>query len=103
LCARHALGIWSERLWPREVASNRIAEGKGARREAESTRIIGRFFEVGIMRQGVPGWRAWRRALTGKGWWRMAGSPQATEAMTIQWFKDHKLATLTERDLTLQH
>jgi RNA-directed DNA polymerase len=52
---------------------------------------------------GVPEWRAWLLALSGKGWWRMAGSPQATEAMSIQWFKDQKLVSLTERYLTLQH
>jgi len=52
---------------------------------------------------GVPEWRAWRLALSGKGWWRMAGSPQATEAMSIQWFRDQKLVSLTERYLALQH
>jgi RNA-directed DNA polymerase len=36
---------------------------------------------------GVPEWRAWILALSGKGWWRMAGSPPAHEAMPIAWFK----------------
>ena len=31
---------------------------------------------------GVPARRAWLLALSGKGWWRKAGSPQAQEAMT---------------------
>ena len=35
---------------------------------------------------GVPEWRAWRLALSGKGWWRMAGSPSAHEAMPTKWF-----------------
>ena len=52
---------------------------------------------------GVPEWRAWRLALSGKGWWRMAGSPQATEAMTLQWFKEQGLVSLTDRYLELQH
>lgn len=44
---------------------------------------------------GVPQWRAWLLALSGKGWWRMAGSPQATEAMTIAWFDKLGLIRLT--------
>ena len=46
---------------------------------------------------GVPEWRAWLLALSGKGWWRKAGSPQAAEAMTIAWFKSQGLVSLTER------
>lgn len=52
---------------------------------------------------GVPKRRAWLLAKSGKGWWRMAGSPQATEAMTLQWFQDRRLANLTDRYLELQH
>ena len=52
---------------------------------------------------GVPERRAWLLALSGKGWWRMAGSPQAAEAMTIQWFRDQGLLSLAERYATLQH
>jgi hypothetical protein len=33
----------------------------------------------------------------------MAGSPAAHEAMGLQWFKEQKLVSLTERYLTLQH
>lgn len=40
-----------------------------------------------LMHRGVPQWRAWLLAKSGKGWWRMAGSPPATEAMTIQWLQ----------------
>jgi RNA-directed DNA polymerase len=43
---------------------------------------------------GVPEWRAWILALSGKGWWRMAGSPQAAEAMTIAWFDRQELVSL---------
>ncbi len=51
---------------------------------------------------GVPEWRAWLLGLSGKGWWRMAGSPQAAEAMTLAWFKDQGLVCLTERYAVLQ-
>jgi RNA-directed DNA polymerase len=51
---------------------------------------------------GVPEWRAWILALSGKGWWRMAGSPPAAEAMTLQWFKEQGLVSLTERYLALR-
>ncbi len=51
---------------------------------------------------GVPEWRAWMLALTGKGWWRMALSYQATEAMTLAWFEKQGLLSLTNRYLALQ-
>jgi len=35
----------------------------------------------------VPGDRAWTTAASGKGWWRMAASPAAHEAMNTAWFK----------------
>jgi RNA-directed DNA polymerase len=43
---------------------------------------------------GVPEWRAWILALSGKGWWKLAGSPQAAEAMTIAWFDRQGLVSL---------
>lgn len=52
---------------------------------------------------GVPAWRAWLLALSGKGWWRMAGTPQACEAMNLTWFQTQGLVRLTERYATLQH
>lgn len=52
---------------------------------------------------GVPARRAWILALSGKGWWRMAGTPQACEAMNLTWFKTQGLVCLTERYATLQH
>jgi len=50
-----------------------------------------------LQRLGVPKWRSWLLALSGKGWWRKAGSPQAAEAMTNAWFKSQGLTSLTER------
>jgi len=55
-----------------------------------------------LQRLEVPEWRAWRLAVSGKGWWRMAGSPQAAEAMTIQWFQELGLVSLTVRYAELQ-
>ena len=54
-----------------------------------------------LMEQGVPEWRSWLLALSGKGWWRMAGSPQASEAMPIKWFQKMGLINLTNRYLLL--
>jgi RNA-directed DNA polymerase len=63
----------------------------------------GRSVTAFLVSLGVPHWRARKLGGSGRGWWRMAGSPQATEAMSIQWFRHHKLVSLTERYLTLQH
>lgn len=54
-----------------------------------------------LMEQGVPEWRSWLLALSGKGWWRMSGTPQAHEAMSIQWFEKVGLINLTNRYLLL--
>jgi RNA-directed DNA polymerase len=51
---------------------------------------------------GVPEWRAWLLALSGKGWWRMACTPQASEAMTIAWFKEQGLVSLVDRYVALK-
>jgi RNA-directed DNA polymerase len=55
-----------------------------------------------LQRLGVPERSAWRLALSGKGWWRKAGSPQACQAMTIAWFREQGLVNLTERYVELQ-
>ena len=52
---------------------------------------------------GVPERRAWLLALSGKGWWRMSGSPQANEAMSINWFKEMGLTDLIQRYLVLNN
>jgi len=52
---------------------------------------------------GVPTKRSWLLALTGKGWWRMAGSPQAAEAMSNAWFETQGLVRLAARHAALQH
>lgn len=52
---------------------------------------------------GVPTKRSWLLALTRKGWWRMAGSPQAAEAMSNAWFEAQGLVSLAMRYAALQH
>ena len=93
----------------------RLAEGKThlqrmdewTRRKLRCVRLKqrkrGRSVTAFLVSLGVPRKRARALGGSGRGWWRMAGSPQATEAMTIQWFKDQKLVSLTERYLELQH
>jgi RNA-directed DNA polymerase len=39
-----------------------------------------------LQQQGVVQRRAWLLALSGKGWWRLSGTPQANEAMPNKWF-----------------
>jgi RNA-directed DNA polymerase len=51
---------------------------------------------------GVPEWNAWLLALSGKGWWRKSGSPQAHWAMNKAWFRSKGLVSLSERYAELQ-
>jgi RNA-directed DNA polymerase len=51
---------------------------------------------------GVPEWNAWILALSGKGWWRKAGAPQAQQAMSIAWFRAQGLVSLSGRHAELQ-
>jgi RNA-directed DNA polymerase len=50
----------------------------------------------------VPEWNAWIVALSGKGWWRKSGTPQANQAMSIAWFKEQGLVSLSDRYAELQ-
>jgi len=50
-----------------------------------------------LRKLGVPKLRAWLLALSGKGWWRLSGSPQAAEGMSLAWFKSQGLVSLTSR------
>lgn len=52
---------------------------------------------------GVPKQRARSLGGSGRGWWRLAGSPQAAEAMSLQWFEELGLVSVTARYLKLQH
>jgi RNA-directed DNA polymerase len=48
-----------------------------------------------LRKLGVPEGRAWLLALSGKGWWRKSGSPQAAEGMSLAWFAAQGLVSLT--------
>jgi RNA-directed DNA polymerase len=50
----------------------------------------------------VPEHSAWLLALSGKGWWRKAGSPAAHQAMSTTWFAGLGLVSLTVRYAALQ-
>lgn len=39
-----------------------------------------------LRKLGVPTWRSWLLALSSKGWYHKANSPQAHEAMNLKWF-----------------
>jgi RNA-directed DNA polymerase len=50
-----------------------------------------------LLQLGVPRWRAWIGALSGKGWWRRSGSPPAMEGMNLAWFDSLGLVNLVQR------
>jgi RNA-directed DNA polymerase len=52
---------------------------------------------------GVPQHRSWLTAACGKGWWRMSGTPPANEGLSLQWFREQGLVSLTDRHVTLQN
>jgi group II intron reverse transcriptase/maturase len=49
-----------------------------------------------LKKLGVPTWRCWLVALSGKGWWRLSATPQAQEGMNLEWFKKIGLFDLDE-------
>lgn len=66
-------------------------------KQCKRTRTIAMF----LQECGIPEWRAWILALSGKGWWRMAGSPQAHEAMSTAWFDRLGLVSLARHHAAL--
>lgn len=56
-----------------------------------------------LHRLGVPKWRAWITALSGKGWWRRSGAPSVHEALSTTWFDRLGLCNLERRYVALQH
>jgi RNA-directed DNA polymerase len=50
-----------------------------------------------LQKLGVPRRRAWLLAQSGRGWWRLANSPPATEGMSLAWFKSIGLMNQTTR------
>jgi len=55
-----------------------------------------------LQQWGVPKNRSWTTAACGKGWWRMAHTPAAQQAMSNQWFQNQGLIGLADRYLQLQ-
>jgi RNA-directed DNA polymerase len=56
-----------------------------------------------LHRLGVPKWRAWIGALSGKGWWRLSDSPPMHEAMSLAWFQKLGLISLEARYVMLKN
>ena len=56
-----------------------------------------------LQQLGVPKNQSWTTAACGKGWWRMAQTPAAQQAMSNQWFQASGLVHLLDRYLKLQH
>jgi len=51
---------------------------------------------------GVLEGTSWATALSGKGWWRLADSPAAKQAMDLRWFESLGLVDLVQKYVTLQ-
>jgi len=49
-----------------------------------------------LCRRGLPTWRAWRTALSGKGWYRLACTPVSNQAMNRRWFRSIGLFSLPD-------
>jgi RNA-directed DNA polymerase len=93
----------------------RYAKAKGILRELDSwlrrklrcVRLKQRKRAVSIatflQQLGVPKNQSWTTAACGKGWWRMAQTPAASQAMSNQWFQEQGLASLLARYLELTH
>ncbi|XBH06970.1 group II intron maturase-specific domain-containing protein [Singulisphaera sp. Ch08] len=50
---------------------------------------------------GVPAWNSWATSASGKGWWRLSGSPTAHHAMSTNWFESLGLVNLVQRYVQL--
>jgi RNA-directed DNA polymerase len=88
-CKRHLQ--WLDKWIRRKLRCVRLKQRKRAKPIADFLQSL-----------GVPERNAWMLGLSGKGWWRKAGAPQAQQAMSIAWFKAHGLVSLFERYAELQ-
>ncbi len=66
-------------------------------KQCKSTKTIAEF----LQRLGVPKWRAWIGAASGKGWWRIADTPPAHEGMNAAWFEALGVVSLFQRYVQL--
>ncbi|WP_436323388.1 group II intron reverse transcriptase/maturase [Vibrio cidicii] len=55
-----------------------------------------------LQRQGVTERNAWKLAMSDKGWWRLALSPQLNHAMPLKWFEERGLYSLRDGYETLK-
>ena len=67
-------------------------------KQCKRTKALADFFR----RHGVLERTSWTTALSGKGWWRLAGSPAANQAMDQRWFDSLGLVNLLQKYATLQ-
>lgn len=66
-------------------------------KHCKRTKTLADFFRS----HGVPERTSWVTALSGKGRWRLAGSPAANQAMDQRWFESLGLVNLTRKYATL--
>lgn len=52
---------------------------------------------------GVTSRQSWMLALSGKGWWRKSGCPQAHQAMSLQWFDSLSLYNMSRNYVLLNN
>lgn len=67
-------------------------------KQCKGTKSIADF----LRRLGVGELNAWLTALSGKGWWRLSGSPAVQEAMNQRWFESLGLINLVQQFEALQ-
>ena len=68
-------------------------------KQCRRTYAIARF----LMKEGESKRSAWMLALSGKGWWRLADTPQAHRTMSLRWFKANGLIDPEAVYLALQN
>lgn len=66
-------------------------------KHCKRTKTLADFFR----NRGVLARTSWVTALSGKGWWRLAGSPAANQAMDQRWFDSLGLVNLARKYATL--
>jgi len=49
------------------------------------------------VRNGVERYQAWIGVLGGKGLWRKSAIPQSHQSMSVKWFREHGLVSMSER------
>jgi RNA-directed DNA polymerase len=67
-------------------------------KHCKRTKTLADFFRS----HGVSERTSWVTALSGKGWWRLAGNPAAQQAMDPRWFESLGLVNLARKYATLQ-